>query len=247
MSKSVSPDHDQRLKVLLKEFFLCFFPAWAARFEFGAVDWLDKELFLAPPQGEKRQLDLVARLRWKAGVPPPRPDAADRVALVHVEVETRPSAAALEARWDDACAHYDAYLASVMDRLPADLRPVEDTYRLHDAVVRGTGRRGRVFVLVLQPADPPQPLLTFTSELVGEPVRGQRRQGFRLVSSVSRTGLLAGSKLSSRIRSELRSRPVTVAKSPLRALNSSTWKLSSILGRKLLIRRTLRVPPSVAV
>jgi hypothetical protein len=75
-----------------------------------------------------------------------------------------------EARWDDACARYDAYLASVKDRLPADLRQVEDTYRLHDAVVRGMGRRGRAFVLVLQPAGPPQPLLTFTYELAGEPV-----------------------------------------------------------------------------
>ena len=70
MSASVNPDHDQRLKVLLKEFFeqffLCFFPAWAARFDFGDLTWLDKEVFLAPPQGEKRQLDLVARLRIRS-------------------------------------------------------------------------------------------------------------------------------------------------------------------------------------
>src|SRR5262245_45003374 len=50
------PDHDQRLKVLLKEFFeqffLLFFPLWATRFEFASVEWLDKEIFLAPPQGE---------------------------------------------------------------------------------------------------------------------------------------------------------------------------------------------------
>src|SRR5262249_10920875 len=63
MPVPTTPDHDQRLKVLLKEFFeqffLCFFPAWAARFDFGDVTWLDKEVFLAPPQGEKRQLDLV--------------------------------------------------------------------------------------------------------------------------------------------------------------------------------------------
>ena len=76
MPQSGGPDHDQRLKVLLKEFFeaffVCFFPAWAPRFEFGDVDWLDKELFLAPPEGEKRQLDLVARLRPGAGAPPPR-------------------------------------------------------------------------------------------------------------------------------------------------------------------------------
>ena len=36
-----------RLNVLLNEFFeaffVCFFPAWAARFEFLEIDWLDKE------------------------------------------------------------------------------------------------------------------------------------------------------------------------------------------------------------
>ena len=61
MPELVPPDHDQRLKVLLKEFFeqflLCFFPDWATRFDFGEIDWLDKELFLSPPQGEKRQLE----------------------------------------------------------------------------------------------------------------------------------------------------------------------------------------------
>jgi hypothetical protein len=102
MAQSASPDHDQRLKVLLKEFFeaffLCFFPAWAARFEFLDIDWLDKELFLAPPQGEKRQLDLVARLRLRPGAPPPRADVNDLVALVHVEVESPDSAAAFRPR-----------------------------------------------------------------------------------------------------------------------------------------------------
>jgi hypothetical protein len=105
MAKAEVPDHDQRLKVLLKEFFeqffLCFFPAWAERFDFGAVDWLDKELFLAPPQGERRQLDLVARLRLRPGAPPPRPGVTDLVALVHVEVETRASAVALRPRMFD--------------------------------------------------------------------------------------------------------------------------------------------------
>src|SRR5437667_4894885 len=98
MPDPAPPDHDQRLKVLLKEFFeqffLCFFPAWAERFDFASVVWLDKELFLAPPQGEKRQLDLVARLRLRPGVPPPSAGVTDLVALVHVEVETRQSAVA---------------------------------------------------------------------------------------------------------------------------------------------------------
>ncbi|MHB1562136.1 MAG: hypothetical protein ACYC61_32210 [Isosphaeraceae bacterium] len=60
-------DHDQRLKVLLKEFFeaffRCFFADMADWFEFGEVEWLDKEVFTAPPQGERRVLDLIARLR----------------------------------------------------------------------------------------------------------------------------------------------------------------------------------------
>jgi hypothetical protein len=105
MPESPPPDHDQRLKVLLKEFFgqffLCFFPAWAERFDFTTVDWLDKELFLAPPQGEKRQLDLVARLHLRPGAPPPCEGATDLVALVHVEVETRKSAVALRPRMFD--------------------------------------------------------------------------------------------------------------------------------------------------
>ena len=102
MSQPAGPDHDQRLKVLLKEFFeaffLCFFPAWAERFEFVEIDWLDKELFLAPPQGEKRQLDLVARLKLRPGAPPPRADVTDLVALVHVELESRASTLAFRPR-----------------------------------------------------------------------------------------------------------------------------------------------------
>jgi hypothetical protein len=102
MPASGAPDHDQRLKVLLKEFFeeffLCFFPTWAARFEFSGIDWMDKELFLAPPQGEKRQLDLVSRLRLRPGAPPPRPHTNDLVALVHIELESRASAIAFRPR-----------------------------------------------------------------------------------------------------------------------------------------------------
>jgi hypothetical protein len=105
MPQAGGPDHDQRLKVLLKEFFeaffLCFFPAWATRFDFGEIDWLDKELFLAPPQGEKRQLDLVARLKLRPGAPPPRAGVNDLVALVHVEVESRASTVVFRPRMFD--------------------------------------------------------------------------------------------------------------------------------------------------
>jgi hypothetical protein len=79
-------------------FFLCFFPAWAARLDFTDLTWLDKEVFLAPPQGEKRQLDLVARLRLRAGVPPPHPGFSELLTLVHVEVESRDSIQAFRPR-----------------------------------------------------------------------------------------------------------------------------------------------------
>ena len=50
---SAPSDHDQPFKVLLKEFFeqffRCFFPDWAARFDFSDLTLLDKEVFLAPP------------------------------------------------------------------------------------------------------------------------------------------------------------------------------------------------------
>jgi hypothetical protein len=105
MPDPAAPDHDQRLKVLLKEFFeqffLCFFPDWAQRFDFSSVVWLDKELFLAPPQGEKRQLDLVARLSLRPGAPPPCEGMTDLVALVHIEVESRQSAVAMRPRMCD--------------------------------------------------------------------------------------------------------------------------------------------------
>ena len=59
MAESATPDHDQRLKVLLKEFFeaffRCFFPVWASRFEFAAVDWLDKELLTQKQKVEEEE------------------------------------------------------------------------------------------------------------------------------------------------------------------------------------------------
>jgi hypothetical protein len=102
MPTPATPDHDQRLKVLLKEFFVqffvCFFPAWTARFGFSDLSWLDKEVFLAPPQGEKRQFDLVARLRIRPETPPPQPALDELLCLVHVEVESRESVQAFRPR-----------------------------------------------------------------------------------------------------------------------------------------------------
>jgi hypothetical protein len=99
-------DHDQRFKSLLKaffaEFFQVFFPAWADRFDFARVDWLEQEVFTDPPRGERRSLDLVARVPLRPGVPPPAPapgEPADRwLTLIHVEIESQDSVAPLRPR-----------------------------------------------------------------------------------------------------------------------------------------------------
>jgi Domain of unknown function (DUF4351) len=99
-------DHDQRFKSLLKaffaEFFETFLPVWAERFDFSRVDWLEQEVFTDPPRGERRSLDLVARLPLRDGVPPPMGisvESADSLlTLIHVEVESQDSVAALRPR-----------------------------------------------------------------------------------------------------------------------------------------------------
>jgi hypothetical protein len=85
-------DNDQRFKTLLQEFFaeffLLFFPHLAARFDFAQVEWLDKELFADPPEGQRRVVDLVAKLATKEPVGGQRPgEGTGAIALVHVEVE----------------------------------------------------------------------------------------------------------------------------------------------------------------
>lgn len=96
-------DHDQRFKVLLQEFFAeffqLFFPDWFARFDFTRVDWLDKEAFSDPPQGERRYLDLVARLPVLQAVTMPRTASAESwIALVHIEIEAADTVAPLRRR-----------------------------------------------------------------------------------------------------------------------------------------------------
>lgn len=95
-------DHDQRFKILLKEFFreflTLFFSRWAARFDLAAVEWWDKELHLDPPQGEKRVLDLVAKVPLTDAAPGETPH---QVILVHTEVEAEDSVTDLEERFPE--------------------------------------------------------------------------------------------------------------------------------------------------
>src|SRR5258708_37634466 len=99
-------DHDQRFKVLLKEFlpeFLgLFFPALEAKFDFSTIEWLFQEAYFDPPQGEKREIDLVAKIATKEPVDPLRSgEASACLALVHIEVESRDSVAPFRPRMFD--------------------------------------------------------------------------------------------------------------------------------------------------
>jgi hypothetical protein len=96
-------DHDQRFKNLLKEFlpefFELFFPEFGRLFDFSGVEWLDKEYFPDPPEGKRREVDLVAKLplRERIAVPPGvKKDAM--LALIHVEIESGESAAPIATR-----------------------------------------------------------------------------------------------------------------------------------------------------
>jgi hypothetical protein len=108
-------DHDQRLKVLLKEFvgdfFATFLPAWAERLDFSAVEWLDTEVFSDPPAGERRAVDLAAKPACKQA-PPTAAGPGAALGLIHVEVESAGSAAAMRARM------FDYFTARRRHRLP---------------------------------------------------------------------------------------------------------------------------------
>lgn len=88
-------EHDQRFKTLLREFlpeFLrLFFPDRAAAFDLDRIEWLDKEMFVAPPHGETMELDLVAKLHLRS-------DTGEMLALIHIEVESRKGVAVMPRR-----------------------------------------------------------------------------------------------------------------------------------------------------
>jgi hypothetical protein len=78
-----SEDHDQRFKVLLETFFSDFVqivaPNHAARLSLERTEFLKQEVYTDVPQGEKRYLDLVAKV--------PDLNNQEELVLVHVEVE----------------------------------------------------------------------------------------------------------------------------------------------------------------
>lgn len=99
-------DHDQRFKTLLQEFFgdffQLFFPHWAERFDFSRVEWLDKEVFIDPPQGQRRYLDIVAKVPTRLSVALQRPDQPETwIALIHIEIEQADKVTGLRPRMFD--------------------------------------------------------------------------------------------------------------------------------------------------
>lgn len=86
-------DHDQRFKSLLREFlpefFDCFFPDWATKLDFAGTEWLEQEAFLDPPSGEKRVLDVVAKVPTRDPVPDPSGRGASHsLVVIDVEIES---------------------------------------------------------------------------------------------------------------------------------------------------------------
>lgn len=88
-------DHDQFFKrmmhLFLREFFELFFVDWLNRFDFDRVEWLEQEVFPDPPRGEKRVVDILAKLPTIPSNPPEENEPKDSLVLVHIEVESRDS------------------------------------------------------------------------------------------------------------------------------------------------------------
>jgi hypothetical protein len=64
---------------------------------------------------------------------------------------------------------YAAYLDTIKPAFPPGLLGLEENYNLHDALVRGMGRRNGKLLIVVQLDRPPQPLLILAYDLAGEP------------------------------------------------------------------------------
>src|SRR5207237_5017606 len=78
----------------------------AERLDASAVEWLDKEVFLDPPEGHRQVLDLVGKLPTRQSVPGQRAGEAESwLALVHIEIESPDKAAPLRPRMYEAYGH----------------------------------------------------------------------------------------------------------------------------------------------
>jgi hypothetical protein len=88
-------DHDQRFKAMMREMFPefieLFFPKWAERYDVEHPEWLDKEVFANPPEGDRHVVDLAGKVRKKA-------DGLEAFILLHVEIESSDSTSSIRER-----------------------------------------------------------------------------------------------------------------------------------------------------
>ena len=82
-------DHDQRMKTAVKafprDFVALFDPAWPPRLVFSSLEWLEQEVFPDPPEGQRRLIDLLAKIQVK------EPVVGSDHLLLHVEIESADS------------------------------------------------------------------------------------------------------------------------------------------------------------
>jgi len=85
------PDHDQRLKTAIREclpeLIELVRPEWSGRIDASSPRWEPEELFPDPPEGERRRIDLVARVAIEG-----------EEALAHVEIEAADALTSLRGR-----------------------------------------------------------------------------------------------------------------------------------------------------
>jgi len=78
--------HDQLFKSILekclRDFLELFFPEVAARLDFETMQLMGKEIFTGFPEGNRREVDFLARVNTHQGDP--------EFVLVHIEVQARP-------------------------------------------------------------------------------------------------------------------------------------------------------------
>jgi hypothetical protein len=78
-------DYDQLCKSLLQtmfdDFMRLFFPQVAEQLILDSPEWLPTEMFVAPPEGERRYPDLIAKVRLR--------DGRTAVIVIHLEIQER--------------------------------------------------------------------------------------------------------------------------------------------------------------
>jgi putative YhgA-like transposase len=107
----MATQHDKIFKQLLRAFLEDFLrlvaPKALERMDLSSPELLDKELFAGGPQGRRRELDLLVRVRTVNGRP----------LLIHVEIEARASPGMEERLWryhNQIQARYDTPVLTIV-------------------------------------------------------------------------------------------------------------------------------------